>query len=537
MARFIVAAVPFKSRVGDVLGNAKALLAFASAFHEQRPEVDLLIFPEQALMGMPAYDLLWREAAPHRVQEALAQLSSGLPLPVLLGYPKWEGGKCFNVWGLLGPDVPAVEHQQTTFSFGAVDDGSHHSTYFTPGKAGTVFTLKNIRFGLALGEDLHNEDLLQQYEAQEVQWVIHGQNVSYALGHEQEMQHLSQGITQRFSFGLVHHSTVAAQGGLVFQGGSHVLHGERGMLAQLPLFQEQPLLCDLVQATACEALPEQPVEAQLYKALKLAVADYVNSNGFKGALLGLSGGIDSALTLAIAVDALGAERVQAIMMPFDYTSAMSKADAHEQAKTLGVRYQEIPIRPAFDGFMELLAPELAQGELGTTKENLQARCRGVILMALSNKNGHVVLACSNKSECAVGYTTLYGDMVGGFSVLKDVPKTWVYRLAKWRNEQQAQPVIPQRVIERPPTAELAPGQLDTQSLPDYAILDEIVERYVELRQDVGTLIAAGLPAKDVQRVVSLIDGNEYKRQQGAIGPKVTRRAFGINHRYPVSYRW
>jgi len=184
-----------------------------------------------------------------------------------------------------------------------------------------------------------------------------------------------------------------------------------------------------------------------------------------------------------------------------------------------------------------LAPELAQGELGTTKENLQARCRGVILMALSNKNGHVVLACSNKSECAVGYTTLYGDMVGGFSVLKDVPKTWVYRLAKWRNEQQAQPVIPQRVIERPPTAELAPGQLDTQSLPDYAILDEIVERYVELRQDVGTLIAAGLPAKDVQRVVSLIDGNEYKRQQGAIGPKVTRRAFGINHRYPVSYRW
>jgi NAD+ synthase (glutamine-hydrolysing) len=269
----------------------------------------------------------------------------------------------------------------------------------------------------------------------------------------------------------------------------------------------------------------------------LATRDYVLKNGFRGALLGLSGGIDSALTLAVAVDALGAERVSAVMMPFRYTSSMSIEDAEKQAKMLGVGYQVLAIEPAVDAFMEILREPFAGLPADTTEENLQARCRGVLLMALSNKTGQLVLTTGNKSEVAVGYSTLYGDMAGGFDVLKDVPKTWVYRLAEYRNRKAGQDVIPRRVIERPPSAELAPDQKDQDSLPDYDLLDAILELYVEQDYSAEAVIRAGFDRETVYRVVRMVDRNEYKRRQAAIGPRVTRRAFGKDRRYPITNGW
>jgi len=264
----------------------------------------------------------------------------------------------------------------------------------------------------------------------------------------------------------------------------------------------------------------------------LGVRDYVNKNGFPGVVLGLSGGIDSALTLAIAVDALGPDRVEAVLMPSRYTADMSNTDAEQEARTLGVRYQVMPIEPAFQSFLEILQPVLAGRSPDTTEENLQARCRGVLLMAISNKTGKLVLTTGNKSETAVGYSTLYGDMAGGFAPIKDVLKTMVYRLAAWRNCQS--PVIPQRVIDRPPSAELRPDQTDQDSLPPYEVLDAILQGYVEEDRSVGELITAGFDQTMVERVARLVILNEYKRRQAAPGVRITLRAFGRDRRYPIT---
>lgn len=538
MAQFFMEVAQVKSRLGDVAANAQTILDHTLRLHAANPQIELLVFPEQALFGMPAYDLLLREGVEQRIEAALSKLTAELPVPIVLGFPRWQNGKCFNALGVLAPKQGLlVEHHQQGFETLHQDSGLLRQTYFSAANQATVVNLQGRCFGLALGADLASDALLAEYQALGVEWLLHCANVPYALGQEEQTIQTSQQVAERYSFGVIYCGAAGGQDGVVFQGGSHVVQAQGKVLNRAPLFDECQMKCELTASHTAELAAWPQGEAVLYGALTQALADYVEANGFKGALLGLSGGIDSALTLAIAADALGAERVRAIMMPFDYTSAMSKEDAAAQAQIMGVAYKEIPIRAPFDAFMGLLAEEFAEGNLGTTEENLQARCRGVILMALSNKHGQVVLACSNKSECAVGYSTLYGDMVGGFSVLKDVPKTWVYRLARWRNKQQATPVIPWRVIERPPTAELAPGQLDENSLPDYAVLDEVVERYVELQQDFATIIAAGLPEEDVRKVITLIDRNEYKRQQGALGPKVTHRAFGVNRRYPVSYRW
>ena len=267
----------------------------------------------------------------------------------------------------------------------------------------------------------------------------------------------------------------------------------------------------------------------------LGVRDYVNKNRFKGVVLGLSGGIDSALTLAIAVDALGAERVEAVMMPFRYTSDLSKNDAADEAQRLGVRYQSISIEPIYETFMSALEDEFAGTQRDTTEENLQARCRGVLLMAISNKKGYLVLTTGNKSEMAVGYSTLYGDMAGGFDVLKDVPKTMVFELSRYRNTIEE--VIPVSVIERPPSAELAPDQKDEDSLPPYDVLDQILELYVERDYSAQAIIDEGFAEEDVRRVLRLVDVNEYKRRQAPVGPRITQRGFGRDRRYPITNGW
>ena len=274
------------------------------------------------------------------------------------------------------------------------------------------------------------------------------------------------------------------------------------------------------------------------QALVLAVRDYTNKCGFKGIVLGLSGGIDSALTLAVAVDALGAERVRAVMMPYRYTAQISLDDAEEEAKTLGVHYSVLSIAPMVEAFSATLVDTFAGMAADKTEENLQARSRGVLLMAISNKLGYLVLTTGNKSEMSVGYATLYGDMAGGFDVLKDVPKTLVFRLCEWRNAQSpAHPPIPQRVIDRPPSAELAPDQKDEDSLPPYPVLDEILRRYVECDESAEAIIAAGFDRETVLRVLRLVDINEYKRRQAATGPRITQRGFGKDRRYPIVNGW
>lgn len=537
MAHLPVVISQTRFTVGAIEDNARRIIALANEYVHQAPATQLVVFPEQALLGAPAFDLLLRSSLASRVQTALEQLTEQLAVPVLVGLPTLDKGIRFNSLALIVPQqgVQHIYHQQH-FADQAEDDGQARAVYFSAAAKPVVIELQGVLVGLLLGDDYTCASLLEHYQQQGVQWLLHCANNVFTAGEERRMYLALQHIAQRHNLGVLHCSTVGGQDALVFQGGAFAINASGALMAAAPLLKQAALPVDLHSAAVSQLTWPQEEEV-LYQVLVRAVRDYVHSNGFAGALLGLSGGIDSSLTLAVAADALGPKKVRAIMMPFDYTSAMSKEDAALQAATLGVAYEEIPIRPPFDSFTKLLAANFSNAETDTTEENLQARCRGVILMALSNKHGQVVLACSNKSETAVGYSTLYGDMVGGFCPLRDVPKTWVYRLAKWRNGQQSTPVIPWRVIERPPTAELAPGQLDQNSLPDYAVLDEVVHRYVELHQDVDAIVASGLPEEAVRKVVRLIDRNEYKRQQGALGPKVTGRGFGANRRYPVTYRW
>jgi NAD+ synthase (glutamine-hydrolysing) len=316
-----------------------------------------------------------------------------------------------------------------------------------------------------------------------------------------------------------------------------VADGQGELVRRLAFYEEAIALVEFETGDRLRPLPGEVAailseEEAVYGALVLGVRDYVCKNGFNGAILGLSGGIDSALTLAVAVDALGANQVEVVMMPSRYTADMSNEDAAEQARILGVEHRTIPIEPAFNAFLGMLEPEFAGRPADVTEENIQARCRGVILMAISNKKGRILLTTGNKSEMSVGYATLYGDMAGGFAPIKDVPKLLVYRLCEYRN--RLSPVIPQRVIERPPSAELAPGQKDSDSLPDYAVLDPVLERYVEQDQSPTQIIAAGFEAALVERVVGMVDRNEYKRRQAPPGIKITRRAYGRDRRYPLT---
>ncbi|HEY7886544.1 MAG TPA: NAD+ synthase, partial [Cellvibrionaceae bacterium] len=351
-------------------------------------------------------------------------------------------------------------------------------------------------------------------------------------------------LTQRAIEGampIVYSNLVGGQDELVFDGGSMVVNAEGELCLRAPTYCEALHSIMLTDAEGRVHVPHQALAPQMshlesvYQALVLGLGDYVRKNGFRGVVLGLSGGIDSALTLAIAVDALGADKVEAVMMPFRYTSEMSKTDAADQAARLGVRYSSLGIEPMYDAFMAALNHEFAGLAADTTEENLQARCRGVLLMAISNKKGYLVLTTGNKSELAVGYSTLYGDMAGGFDVLKDVPKTLVFALARHRNSETE--VIPETVISRPPSAELAPDQKDEDSLPPYDVLDAILALYVERDYSASQIIAEGFNSADVNRVVRLVDINEYKRRQSPIGPRITQRGFGRDRRYPITSGW
>jgi NAD+ synthase (glutamine-hydrolysing) len=412
--------------------------------------------------------------------------------------------------------------------------------YFAAGDEAGLFEHKGIKIGLSICEDIWHTGPVEQLRAEGAELVLSLNASPFHIGKPAQRRDVLNQRAQQLGCPLVYLNLTGGQDELVFDGGSMLASAQGDILFQGVHCEEALYSCSFDPATAVlkpeqAGVAEPDSDALVYQVLVQGVRDYINKNGFRGVVLGLSGGIDSALTVAVAVDALGADRVEAVMMPFRYTSSMSLEDAEAEARALGIQYDVISIEPLYDSFMQQLAPQFEGLNPDTTEENLQARCRGVLLMAISNKKGYLVLTTGNKSEMAVGYSTLYGDMAGGFDVLKDIPKTLVYRLSRYRNTLS--PVIPQRVIDRPPSAELAPDQTDQDSLPDYDVLDRILELYVERDYSAQAIIDEGFAAEDVNRVLRLVDINEYKRRQAPIGPRVTQRGFGRDRRYPITSGW
>ncbi|CAI2511314.1 NAD+ synthase [Serratia liquefaciens] len=517
--------------VGDIEGNTERMLQTVQ--QQQKAGADLVMFTELALSGYPPEDLLYRNDFYQRCDEQLLRLQqASTDVAILVGHPWREGDKLYNALSLFSEgQLLARYFKQQLPNYGVFDE----KRYFQAGNDTCVVELKGYRLGLLICEDLWFPEPVDAAKAAGAEMILSINASPYNREKPYIRKTLMAGHCQRTHLPLVYLNQIGGQDELIFDGCSKVFDAAGNMTHRLAAFAEQVTLLefnelDVVPMTAPAA--ELPPLAQVYEALVLAVRDYVTKNGFKGAVLGLSGGIDSALTLAIAVDALGKDKVQALMMPFRYTADISIADAREEAEILGIEFDIVSIEPMFDAFMGQLTPMFAGTERDTTEENLQARCRGVVLMALSNKRRSIVLTTGNKSEMAVGYATLYGDMAGGFDVLKDVPKTLVFKLSEYRNTVSY--VIPQRVIDRPPSAELAPDQLDQDSLPPYDILDAILEGYVERDKSVADLVAEGFDEAIVRKVIRLVDINEYKRRQAAVGPRITARNFGKDRRYPIT---
>ncbi len=526
--------------VGDIPGNTEKIVQWSQrAVAEQAAE--LVVFPELTITGYPPEDLLLRPSLEGRIAQALATIAQAkIPAAVIVGYPRVVAGRVFNMAGVIQNGELIAEYAKQCLPNYQVFD---EQRYFVAGESHCVVTIKGVPVALTICEDIWWQQPMAQAQAAGAKLMINLNASPFHRGKAEEREVLLKNRACEGDMPIVYVNQVGGQDELVFDGGSMVVDATGKLRARSEFFEEAATLVtfDLdeksgsVQVPLHTITPELSLLASVYQALVLGVRDYVNKNGFKGVVLGLSGGIDSALTLAVAVDALGADRVEAVMMPFRYTSDLSKNDAADEANRLGVRYQSIGIEPMFDAFMDGLSSEFAGLSRDTTEENLQARCRGVLLMAISNKKGYLVLTTGNKSEMAVGYSTLYGDMAGGFDVLKDVPKVMVFELSKYRNTLGE--VIPVSVIERPPSAELAPDQKDEDSLPPYEVLDRILELYVERDYSADAIVAEGFECETVARVVRLVDINEYKRRQAPIGVRITQRGFGRDRRYPVTNGW
>ncbi|MDK6828370.1 NAD+ synthase [Proteus mirabilis] len=515
--------------VGDIEGNCERMLATVKA----QEDADLVLFSELALCGYSPEDLLFRPDFQQRCEEQLVRLEqASKKTAIVVGHPWWQNGTIYNALSFFYQgELQARYFKQQLPNYGVFDE----KRYFQQGNERCVVPFKGYHLGLLICEDIWINEPIDALKQAGADLVLSINASPYSREKPHIRTQLIKEHCQRTHLPVVYLNQIGGQDELVFDGCSKVFD-ERGTIThRLAAFDEQVAVVEFDELTIVpmqDAAPELSPLAQVYQALVLATRDYVTKNGFKGAILGLSGGIDSGLTVAIAVDALGKESVQAVMMPFRYTSEMSIHDAKEQADLLGVEFDTVSIEPMFDAFMDQLSPMFKGSAVDTTEENLQARCRAVILMAMSNKRRRLVLTTSNKSESAVGYSTLYGDMAGGFDVLKDVPKTLVFELAKYRNTLS--PAIPQRVIDRPPSAELAPGQTDQDNLPPYDILDALLEGYVEQDKSVSDLVAAGFDEAIVRKVVKLVNINEYKRRQAPVGPRITSRNFGKDRRYPIT---
>ena len=507
-----------------------------------------VIFPELTLTSYPPEDLLLRPSLAPRMKVAMDRiLAAKLPTTLVFGYPESSDGKLYNSLAVVDyGKLLATYRKQCLPNYQVFDE----RRYFQAGNQPCVLEIHGLRLGFTICEDLWEEMPTQQFEHQSLDLLLNINASPFHRGKACERRQLLKRRAQAIGAPIAYVNLVGGQDELVFDGGSLAVDSVGNAVVQAPQFEAglYPAVFKLSSSGRYEparvSCATQPSDlAQVYKALTIGVRDYVTKNGFKGVVLGLSGGIDSALTLAIAVDALGAHAVHAVMMPFEYTSQLSRDAAAEQAATLGVAYRSISIKSIYDQFVGALASEFEGLAEDVTEQNLQARCRGVLLMAISNKKGYLVLTTGNKSEIAVGYSTLYGDMAGGFDVLKDVSKTLVYELSKYRNELGGAgesgtfEAIPQRVIDRPPSAELAPGQVDQDNLPPYDILDRILELYIEEDASASAIVAEGFDEQLVRRVLRLVDVNEYKRRQSPTGVRLTRRGFGRDRRYPITNGW
>ena len=519
--------------VGDLAGNAAKIAEYAQRAKAQGAAV--LLTPELSLCGYPPEDLLLRDGFYHACDAALrdlAQHAQGIIL--IVGHPHKVGKSCYNAASILRDGkIVATYHKHALPNHSVFDE----ERYFAHGKEPCLLELDGIKFGINICADVwHEHAAIRAKEAgAEVLLVL---NASPYHFNKQATRY--ETIRDRIGdtgLAVVYANLVGGQDELVFDGASFVMDNTGELTHQFPGFDEVLGFVEFQDGKLVPGIREsvEKEEASIYRALCLGVRDYIQKNKFPGVLLGLSGGIDSALTLAVAVDALGADKVRAVMMPSPYTAQISKDDSREMVKLLGVRYDELDILPTFNALQDTLAPQFKGLPADTTEENLQARIRGTLLMALSNKTGSLVLTTGNKSEMTVGYATLYGDMAGGFAVLKDVSKTWVYRLSKYRNTLGR--VIPERIITRPPSAELKPDQTDQDSLPPYDVLDAIMACYVEKNKSIGEIVALGYAEADVRRVVKLIRIAEYKRRQAPVGVRITDRGFGKDWRYPITVRY
>ncbi|MCE1239481.1 MAG: NAD+ synthase [Azonexaceae bacterium] len=535
-----IAVAQFNAVVGDLTGNVERILARAAEAQARGARV--LLTPELALSGYPPEDLLLRPDFYRACRQALVDLAARAAavapgLALIVGHPEEADGACHNAASVIEKGrVIAVYRKNRLPNYDVFDE----KRYFEPGHSACVVAIDGVRCGINICADIWETGAFEAACAAGAEIVL---ALNASPCHLEKQNERLQVLGDRIAatgIPAIYCNLVGGQDELVFDGGSFALDARRQVAMRLPQFAEAVGIVDvdgprLISSDRVEPLS---LEAEAYSALVLGVRDYIGKNRFPGVVIGLSGGIDSALTLCVAVDALGAEKVRAVMMPSPYTAQMSLDDSREMIRQLGCAYDEIAIAPAMATYEGMLAPLFAGLPGDTTEENIQARIRGNLLMALSNKTGKLVLTTGNKSEMAVGYCTLYGDMAGGFAVIKDVYKTLVYRLARYRNSLCAgEPVIPENIIVRPPSAELKPDQKDQDSLPDYEVLDAIVRAYMEEDRSPREIVAAGLPEDAVRRVVRLLRIAEYKRRQAPVGIRITPRGFGKDWRYPITNRY
>ena len=515
--------------VGKIENNTDIII---QAIHKsEKAGIDIILFPELSLCSYPPEDLLFRSQFYLKIEQALSKVveSTG-NIRILLGHPYKQNNLMYNACSLITDNkIEKTYLKQHLPNYGVFDE----KRYFREGNESIIFEVNRIKCAISICEDIWAKEPIDIACKNGADIMF---NINASPFHRNKLIEREAIIKQRAKESgmyIVYNNLVGGQDELVFDGNSTIVCKDGKTIFHAPPFEEGIFNFELNSGkNPIHIPPDIPEEESIYKALVLGVKDYIRKNNFNGAIIGLSGGIDSALTLCIAVDALGAENVEAISMPSRFTADMSNEDAFQQTEKLNVRHEVLSIEKSFNSIIETLEPRFNNLPVDTTEENIQARCRGIILMAISNKTGKLVLTTGNKSEMAVGYATLYGDMAGGFAPLKDIWKTMVYRLANWRNS--ISPAIPERVITRPPSAELRPDQLDQDSLPDYSVLDPILEQYIENDCPPEKIITNGYDPDDVFRVINMVDRNEYKRRQAAPGIRITERAFGRDRRYPIT---
>jgi len=518
----------FNPIVGDIKSNAQKMLDLTIEANIAGSHV--IIFPELALTGYPPEDLLFRNGFINQVNDEIDFFCNSVPssISILFGAPNKTDGLLFNSAYLIQNNrILHVYNKQELPNYGVFDE----KRYFSAGNDSFVFECQNTKIGVLICEDQWIEAPITRLCQSNIDIVVSLNASPFQLNKQNERIDICKNFAVKFDITFIYVNMVGGQDEVVFDGNSFVVNNKGDVSLQLPAFKE----CTTSHIDTTHHQSKASDESSIYSAIVLATKDYIQKNSFSGALIGLSGGIDSALTLAVAVDAIGPENVHAVMMPYQFTSDMSLTDSELQAKAQSVEFSSIDIHSMVDAFNLSLSDQFKNTSVDTTEENIQSRVRGTLLMALSNKYHKLVLATGNKSEMAVGYATLYGDMCGGFAPLKDISKTMVYKLSKYRNSISE--VIPERVISRPPSAELAPNQVDQDLLPSYDVLDDILMRFVEFKQSANEIIESGHCLEDVDKITSLILRNEYKRRQSAPGPKISSNAFGKERRYPMTSKF